>query len=278
VAISCPAIPEPLIESELFGHLRGSFTGAVSDKKGLFEGANRGTLLLDEIAETPPAIQAKLLRALQEREIRRVGATTPVKVDVRVLAATNRDLKQLVESGAFREDLFYRLNVVSLAIPPLRERKEDIPLLIEHFLKQFGTGYTRKTLSPEALQLLTDYAWPGNVRELGNLVERLVILTPGDLIGPEDLPPAFRFSFLPPREAGGPASPAGAEGAYRYALPAEGIDLEAVKQQFILQAMEAAGGVIGKAAELLGLSYRTFYYRLMRASAAQADTGRARTG
>jgi len=279
VAISCPAIPETLIESELFGHVRGSFTGAVSDKKGLFEEANHGTLLLDEIAETPPAIQVKLLRALQEREIRRVGATTPVKVDVRILAATNRDPKQLVESGAFREDLYYRLNVVSINLPPLRERSTDIPQLAEYFVARAckEAGRSPMPITTEAMRLLLGYDWPGNVRQLDTVLQRAVLLG-GRVIDYMDLPIEVRFSALPPREAGGLASAAGAEGAYRYAIPAEGIDLEEVKQKFILQAMEMAGGAIAEAAELLGLSYRTFYYRLMRASGAQADTGQARTG
>jgi DNA-binding NtrC family response regulator len=240
VGVSCAALTESLLESELFGYEKGAFTGAVSRRLGLFEAADQGTLFLDEIGDGSPKLQLDLLRVLDAREFRRVGGSHLLKTDVRILAATNRDLKQLVESGAFREDLFYRLNVVSLAIPPLRERKEDIPLLIEHFLKQFGTGYTRKTLSPEALQLLTDYAWPGNVRELGNLVERLVILTPGDLIGPEDLPPAFRASQgappLPPR---GPVSLAEMERAHVARILAE------------------TGGRKLQAARLLGIDIKT---------------------
>ncbi|MGD0266260.1 MAG: sigma-54 dependent transcriptional regulator, partial [Candidatus Methylomirabilota bacterium] len=180
LAINCSGFQDQLLESELFGYEKGAFTGAIGLKQGLFEVAGQGTLFLDEVAEMSPAMQAKLLQVLDSRDFRRVGGTRVHRADVRIIAATNKDLAQEVQAACFREDLYYRLNVVSLAIPPLRERKEDIPLLIEHFLKQFGTSYTRKTLSPEALQLLTDYAWPGNVRELGNLVERLVILTPGD--------------------------------------------------------------------------------------------------
>ncbi len=222
LAINCSGFQDQLLESELFGHERGAFTGATGLKQGLFEVAGQGTLFLDEVAEMSPAMQAKLLQVLDSRDFRRVGGTRVHRADVRIIAATNKDLAQEVQAARFREDLYYRLNVVSLAIPPLRERKEDIPLLIEHFLKQFGTSYTRKTLSPEALQLLTDYAWPGNVRELGNLVERLVILTPGDLIGPEDLPPAFRASQgappLPPR---GPVSLAEMERAHVARILAE---------------------------------------------------------
>jgi len=240
LAINCSGFQDQLLESELFGHERGAFTGATGLKQGLFEVAGQGTLFLDEVAEMSPAMQAKLLQVLDSREFRRVGGTRVHRADVRIIAATNKDLAQEVQAARFREDLYYRLNVVSLAIPPLRERKQDIPLLIEHFLKQFGTGYTRKTLSPEALQLLTDYAWPGNVRELGNLVERLVILTPGDLIGPEDLPPAFRASqgapLLPPR---GPVSLAEMERAHVARILAE------------------TGGRKLQAARLLGIDIKT---------------------
>ena len=240
LAINCSGFQDQLLESELFGHERGAFTGATGLKQGLFEVAGQGTLFLDEVAEMSPAMQAKLLQVLDSREFRRVGGTRVHRADVRIIAATNKDLAQEVEAARFREDLYYRLNVVSLAIPPLRQRKQDIPLLIEHFLKQFGTGYTRKTLSPEALQLLTDYAWPGNVRELGNLVERLVILTPGDLIGPEDLPPAFRASqgapLLPPR---GPVSLAEMERAHVARILAE------------------TGGRKLQAARLLGIDIKT---------------------
>ncbi len=240
LAINCSGFQDQLLESELFGHERGAFTGATGLKQGLFEVAGQGTLFLDEVAEMSPAMQAKLLQVLDSREFRRVGGTRVHRADVRIIAATNKDLAQEVQAARFREDLYYRLNVVSLAIPPLRQRKQDIPLLIEHFLKQFGTGYTRKTLSPEALQLLTEYAWPGNVRELGNLVERLVILTPGDLIGPEDLPPAFRTSQgappLPPR---GPVSLAEMERAHVARILAE------------------TGGRKLQAARLLGIDIKT---------------------
>jgi transcriptional regulator with GAF, ATPase, and Fis domain len=267
VAISCPAIPETLIESELFGHVRGSFTGAVSDKKGLFEEANHGTLLLDEIAETPMAIQVKLLRALQEREIRRVGATTPVKVDVRILAATNRDLKQLVESGAFREDLYYRLNVVSINLPPLRERSTDIPQLAEYFIARAckEAGRSPMPITTEAMQLLVGYHWPGNVRQLETVLQHAILLSDGRVIDHFDLPTQIRFMSLPSREAGEAASPARAD-AHRFRLPVQGIDLEEVKWEFIRQAMDASGGAITEAAKLLGVTYRVLHYRLGRSS------------
>ena len=204
LVINCSGFQDQLLESELFGHEKGAFTGATSAKPGLFEVAEGGTLLLDEVGEMSPAMQAKLLQVLDTREMRRVGGTRVHRVDVRVSAATNKDLAHEVRANRFREDLYYRLNVVSLILPSLRERKEDIPLLIEHFLKQFRvTGQKAKTISPEALQLLENYPWPGNIRELANTIERLMILTPGDVIGPEDLPPNIR---LPGGPAGGPAS------------------------------------------------------------------------
>jgi transcriptional regulator with GAF, ATPase, and Fis domain len=279
VGVSCAALTETLLESELFGHERGAFTGAVSTRKGIFEVASDGTLFLDEIGDSSPKLQVDLLRVLDAREFRRVGGSQLIKTDVRILAATNRDLKQLVESGAFRLDLYYRLNVIPVTLPPLRERSTDIPQLAEYFVARAckEAGRSPMPITTEAMRLLLGYDWPGNVRQLDTVLQRAVLLG-GRVIDYMDLPIEVRFSALPPREAGGLASAAGAEGAYRYAIPAEGIDLEEVKQKFILQAMEMAGGAIAEAAELLGLSYRTFYYRLMRASGAQADTGQARTG
>lgn len=194
VAVNCGALPEPLLESELFGHVRGAFTGAVNDKKGLFEEASHGTLLLDEIGETPPAIQVKLLRALQEREIRRVGATTSIKVNVRVLAATNKNLEQAVARKEFRRDLYYRLNVINIAIPPLRERREDILPLARLFMEHCARALRKeiRAISAEALDLLTAYPWPGNVRELENVIERAVVLASHDRITVAELPPAIR--------------------------------------------------------------------------------------
>jgi len=190
VAVNCGAVPETLLESELFGFTRGAFTGAVASKLGLFEEANGGTLLLDEIAEMPAALQVKLLRALQSGEIRRLGATQATTIDVRVIAATNRNLAAMISDGSFREDLFYRLNVIGVVLPPLRERREDIPALAEHFMTRAAGKLGRDVrLSAEVVERLLRYPWPGNVRELENAIERAAILARGDTIAPEDLPP-----------------------------------------------------------------------------------------
>src|SRR5208283_4692281 len=192
VTVNCGALPETLLESELFGHMKGSFTGAVSSKQGLFEAAHGGTIFLDEISATTSALQIKLLRVLQDREFMRVGGTTTLKVDVRVIAASNKDLLEEVSKGAFREDLYYRLNVLPIVIPPLRDRRDDIPLLVDFFLSKECQGRERKKITPEALKCLMSHRWPGNVRELENTVERLKILTPGDTILPEYVPDAVR--------------------------------------------------------------------------------------
>ncbi|MFO0698652.1 MAG: sigma-54 dependent transcriptional regulator [Nitrospira sp.] len=194
IPVNCAAIPEQLLESELFGHMRGAFTDAKIDKRGLFEEAQKGTLFLDEISEPPLMLQAKILRAIQEKEIRRVGATKPISVDVRIIAATNLNLNEEVKGKRFREDLYYRLNVIELKLPPLRERREDIPLLVEAFLKKCGNarGKEVKGVSEAALAMLMDYAWPGNVRELENVIERAVTLSRGEKISPDDLPPAVQ--------------------------------------------------------------------------------------
>jgi len=241
LAINCSGFQDQLLESELFGHERGAFTGATGLKQGLFEVADQGTLFLDEVAEMSPAMQAKLLQVLDSREFRRVGGTRVHRADVRIVAATNKPMADEVKAGRVREDLYYRLNVVNLVMPPLRERREDIPLLLEHFLTRFqSSGGRRRTVSAEALQLLAAYAWPGNVRELGNLVERLVILTPGDLIGPEDLPPAFRVpQGAPPLPPRGPASLAEMERAHVARILAE------------------TGGRKLQAARLLGIDIKT---------------------
>jgi len=191
VPVDCGALAEGVLESELFGHVKGAFTGAVIDKRGLFETAQDGTCFLDEIGEVTPCVQAKLLRVLQEHEIKRVGGTSRVGVDVRVIAATNRDLGVLIDGGRFREDLFYRLSVVTLQIPPLRDRREDIPLLADHFLRVFATANARAVtgVAPEAMASLVAYDWPGNIRELQHAIERAVALTTGSVIRPEDLPP-----------------------------------------------------------------------------------------
>src|SRR5215204_1286150 len=250
-AVNCAAINENLLESELFGHEKGSFTGAHADKKGLFEIADRGSLFLDEIAELDVAMQAKLLRALQERKIRRVGGTHELSVDVRVIAATNRDLRAMVSDGRFRDDLYYRINVLSIDVPPLRERREDIPVLIDYFLKKHTKNTSRLVsgLTPETKKLMNEYSWPGNVRQLESAIERAILLSEGDLITLEDLPSEVRQEV-------GPAS----EGAFK--LPAEGINFEDVERNLITQAMEQTDYNITKAAKLLGLTFRTLQYRL----------------
>ncbi len=250
VAVNCGALPEPLLESELFGHVRGSFTGAVADKKGLFEEATQGTLLLDEIAETPPAIQVKLLRALQEREIRRVGATKSIKVNPRVLAATNRNLEQAVARREFRRDLYYRLNVINIAVPPLRERPEDIVPLARLFLERYAAaqGKAIRAISADALDRLTAYAWPGNVRELENVIERAVVLTTRDRVTAAELPPAVR---------GDPVGSVLSE-------LAEPRSLEDVEKRAILATLERHHGNRTRTARELGISLHTLWRKLKR--------------
>ena len=194
ISANVAALPETLLESELFGHEKGSFTGAIGQRKGLFELANKGTLFLDEIGEMPSSTQAKLLRVLEEREFMRVGGESAIKVDVRVIAATNQNLRYLVEANRFRRDLYYRLNILHIELPPLRERKADIPLLIESFIREFSKEHDRPqvAISPEALAILAEHSWPGNVRELRNLIESMVVLSPGRVIGPHDIPPDIR--------------------------------------------------------------------------------------
>jgi len=250
-AVNCAAINENLLESELFGHEKGSFTGAHAEKKGLFEVADKGTLFLDEIGELDISMQAKLLRALQEREIRRVGGTRPIKIDVRVVAATNRDLRAMVADGRFRDDLYYRINVLSIDVPPLRERREDIPVLIDYFLKKHTRNTSRliRGLTPDARSVMLDYAWPGNVRQLESAIERAILLAENDLIAVEDLPLEVRQEARPMTE-----------GAFK--LPPEGISFEEFERNLILQAMERTDYNITKAAKLLGLTFRTLQYRL----------------
>jgi DNA-binding NtrC family response regulator len=263
VAVSCAAIPETLIESELFGYEKGAFTGAITRRQGLFEAADKSTLLLDEIGELNVNMQAKVLRALQEREIRRVGGREDIKVDVRIIAATNKDLEAEVKRGAFREDLYYRLNVVSVNLPPLRERSTDIPQLAEYFVARAcqDAGRPPMTITTEAMRLLLSFHWPGNVRQLDTVLHRAVLLSGGRAIDYMDLPIEVRFSDLPHRDPeAAAASEAG--GAHPFRLPAQGINLEEVERDFILQAMERSGGVIARAAKLLGLTYRTLQYRL----------------
>jgi two-component system, NtrC family, response regulator PilR len=256
VAVNCGAIPSTLMESEFFGHKKGSFTGAIADRPGLFEQANGGTLFLDEIGEVPLLLQAKLLRVLQEREFRRVGDTRDIRTDVRIIAASNKDLEEQVGEGTFREDLFYRINVVQIKMPSLRERPEDIPLLVEHFYKKFvQPPYNNEIVSAAALNVLVSYPFPGNVRELENVVERCLVLG-GRVISEDCLPKQVR-EF----ESSAPA------GQF-LDIPPEGMSLETlldgIEKRLLLQALERSGGVKKKAAELLGLTFRSFRYRLAK--------------
>ncbi|HEX8472517.1 MAG TPA: sigma-54 dependent transcriptional regulator [Pyrinomonadaceae bacterium] len=259
-AVNCAAINENLLESELFGHERGAFTGAHAEKKGLFEVADKGTLFLDEIGELDITMQAKLLRALQEREIRRVGGTRAIKIDVRVVAATNRDLRAMVSDGRFRDDLYYRINVLSIDVPPLRERRDDIPVLISFFLKKHTRNTSRlvRGLTPEARTVMTDYAWPGNVRQLESAIERAILLAESDLITVEDLPLEVRQETRPTSESG-------------FKLPPEGVNFEDVERNLLEQAMSRTDYNITKAAKLLGLTFRTLQYRLEKFGIKRAD-------
>jgi len=265
VALNCGAVPETLLESELFGHMRGAFTGADTNKKGLLEVAERGTIFLDEIGETSVSMQVKLLRVLQERRFRRLGGTEESPADIRVVAATNQELSRLVAGGKFREDLYYRINVIPVHLPPLRERREDVSLLADHFLDKHAAraGKAVRSISPEALERLVAYAWPGNVRELENVIERCIALERESVVLAETLPAHVRDGTPPPPVPalpGAPASPAPG------ALPeiGEGFDLEARGEDFyrhyIALALERAGGVQVKAAEMLGMSFRSFRY------------------
>ena len=256
VSVNCGAIPETLMESELFGHVKGAFTGAVASTEGLFAAADGGTLFLDEITEIPQTVQVKLLRAIQEREIRRVGDTRDVKVDARLIAASNRDLTKAVADGVLREDLYYRLNVIPIHMPPLRERVEDIPLLVAHFVARItkDSGKGAQGISPESLAILERYHWPGNIRELENVVERAIVLGSGELLAPESLPPHLRVQ----RD----------EQAVNVEIPPTGMDLEEtlsrIEHRYIRLALERSGWLQIRAAELLGLSFRQFRYKLQK--------------
>jgi len=252
VAVNCGAIPENLLESELFGHVKGAFTGAVQNKPGLFEVAHGGTLFLDEVGELPATLQVKLLRVIQERTIRRVGGNSDIAVDVRIVTATNRDLHADSQAGRFREDLYYRLNVIQIPLPPLRERSEDIPLLAQHFLEKFSREQAKPALrlSDAALARLLAYEFRGNVRELENTIERAVALARGDAIGPELLPGALQATRAP--------------GAAQ--LPSDGANLDdlmnAFERDLLLAALGRSGGVKKRAAQALGITFRSFRYRL----------------
>jgi two-component system, NtrC family, response regulator PilR len=254
VALNCGALPENLLESELFGHMRGAFTGADANKKGLLEVAERGTVFLDEIGEMSAVMQVKLLRVLQERRFRRVGGLEELQADIRVIAATNQDLTKLIAEGRFREDLFYRLNVIPIALPPLRERREDIPLLAEHFLGKYNEQMSKSIagLSHEAMELLVAHDWPGNIRELENVLERAVALEATPAVLPGSLPPALS----------GDVVRTGTQTVD--SLPDSGFDLEAhvkeIEMSYIAEALKRANGVQVRAAELLGMSFRSFRY------------------
>ena len=255
VTINCGALPESLLESELFGYMKGAFTGAVSNKQGLFEAANGGTIFLDEISATTPALQIKLLRVIQEREFMRIGGTTDIRVDVRVIAASNKDLLKEVAKGLFREDLYYRLNVLPIQLPALRDRTEDVPILSEFFLKKLSPGRDPKKIAPDAMKHLMKYHWPGNVRELENAVERLAILEPGDTI---------RLELLSDNITGSNTCPE----LVPSDIPDDGLDLETLlenaERTLLLKALEKTGGIKTEAAKLLGLSFRSFRHRLQK--------------
>ena len=244
------------MESELFGHVKGAFTGAVASTEGLFAAADGGTLFLDEITEIPQTVQVKLLRAIQERQVRRVGDTRDVKVDVRLIAASNRDLGKAVADGVLREDLFYRLNVIPIHLPPLRDRREDIPLLVAHFIKKLAREVGREVhgVTPEAVAVLEQYHWPGNIRELENVVERALVLGSSDMLVVDALPASVRQ----PRD----------RDELPVELPTEGLDLEAtldrIERRYIQLALDRVGGVQTRAAELLRVSFRQFRYKLQK--------------
>ena len=250
VKVNCAALPEALLESELFGHEKGAFTGAVMSRQGRFEMANGGTIFLDEIGDVPLHLQAKLLRVLQEREYEKVGSSRPVKVNVRVLAASHRPLEALIKAGQLREDLYYRLNVVTILIPPLRERRADISLLIDHFVRRYAekNGKTIRGFTPEGRNILLRYDYPGNVRELENIIERAVVLTRNDVIGSSDLPLTVQEAEM-------------ADGERETHLT---VAVEALERRMIRDALARSGGFQTRAADLLGISERGLRYKLIK--------------
>ena len=254
IAVNCAGIPETLLESELFGYKKGAFTGALCDKMGLFKAADGGTIFLDEIGELSPTLQVKILRVVEEKSFKPIGDTKDIKVDVRIISATNKDLEKEVIEGNFREDLYYRLNVIPIRVPPLRERKEDIPVLVEYFLKKYSKKFKKeiRKVSSSALELLTSYDFPGNVRELENIIERCVALETSNIILPESLMLSNFKKGRPKRDY----------------IPPGGLDLqkkiEEVEKDFLIKALEEARGVKKKAAELLNLSFRSFRYKLKK--------------
>jgi transcriptional regulator with PAS, ATPase and Fis domain len=269
VALNCSAIPETLLEAELFGHVRGAFTGAIGNRQGRFEQAHRGTLFLDEVGTMSPSLQAKLLRVLQEREFERIGDSQSIKVDVRVIAATNADLERMVREGAFREDLYYRLNVIPIHLPPLRERREDIPLLVHHFLERFGREQDPPrdgvTLAQDAMRRLMAYDWPGNIRQLENVIERALALSPGKL--------QLDLAALPPDVQQATEQPAG----WSLELTDQGVHLdellEGIERELITRALERASGNRRVAAELLHVKRTTLVEKLKRLNRRQPQVG-----
>jgi DNA-binding NtrC family response regulator len=261
-AINCAAIPESLFESELFGHEPGAFTGAVGRREGLFESSNGGTLFLDEIGDLPMTMQSKLLRVLQDREVRRLGGKETIKIDVRLITATNKQLEKELARGNFREDLFYRLNVVPIELPPLRDRLEDIPVLAQHFLEKYSGEFDKmvRALRPEALQALLRYRWPGNVRQLESVLERAVLLCDDETVGLRHLGPLL--------------APGRPETDALFELPEEGIDLEKLEKELIQKALARANGVATRAARLLHMNYKAFLYRLEKFGIRGADSGK----
>ena len=277
IAVNCGAIPHELLEGELFGYEKGSFTGAVNTRIGRIELANHGTIFFDEIGDMPTSLQVKLLRVLAEREIDRIGSTKPTPIDIRVITATHRNLEESIQEGRFREDLFYRLNVIPIHLPPLRERKTDIPLLANHFLKQFNGTAKPKTISDEAMEFLVNYSWPGNIRELANFIERMVVLSIGSTITPRDLPekvlgdtPKEKWQPLEEDEEGNPAQilQQSLRQSFHVGIPEEGINLKKIVEEFekelLLEALEKTGWVKNKAANLLGLNRTTLVEKLKK--------------
>jgi DNA-binding NtrC family response regulator len=248
-ALNCASIPENLFESELFGYEPGAFTGAASRRIGLFEATNGGTLFLDEIGDLPQMMQSKLLRVLQDKEIRRLGGKDPIKIDVRIITATNKDLEKELAKGNFREDLYYRLKVVTIALPPLRERKEDIPDLADFFMRKYSGEFGKRVrqIEPAAVRALGEYNWPGNIRQLESAIERAVLMTDNDVIRLKDIKGELRYL-----QSAGP---------FDFDLPDEGVRFEELEERLLRKAMAKANGVVAKAAKLLGMSYKTFWYR-----------------
>jgi len=267
VAVNCAAIPENLLESEFFGHEKGAFSGAFQRRLGAFEQAEGGTLFLDEIGAMRFDLQAKLLRAIQQREIQRLGGTKPVAVDVRILSATSEDLEEALQNKTFREDLYYRLNVVPIVLPPLRDRIEDIPVLFRHFLEMAAQRFGRDVadVTPDVVDRCQAYSWPGNVRELQNCVERMVVLARGKTLTLDDLPPLMKAK-VEPATPGAASLPPGATlpNSGEFSLPESGVSLEELERRFIVQALKRSHGSLGPAARLVGITYKTLQYRIRK--------------